>query len=123
MRMQGNCWVIVEKALHLRGCWFLNMHLMGHCMSTFIVSYSSTLHRLFALKYFISSNHTKYLSTDGEGCQLSWTRRMNIVIGIARGLKYLHTEIEPPFTISELNSSAVYLTEDFSPKVSQKLIE
>lgn len=44
---------------------------------------------------------------------------MNIVIGIAKGLKYLHTEIEPPFTISELNSGAVYLTEDFSPKVNQ----
>lgn len=43
---------------------------------------------------------------------------MKIVIGIARGLKYLHTELDPPFTISELNSSAVYLTEDFSPKVS-----
>lgn len=42
---------------------------------------------------------------------------MNIVIGIAKGLKYLHTEIEPPFTISELNSSSVYLTDTFSPKV------
>lgn len=54
---------------------------------------------------------------DGEGCQLSWTRRMKIIIGIARGLRDLHTELNPPFTISELNSSAVYLTEDFSPKV------
>ena len=42
---------------------------------------------------------------------------MKIILGIACGLKYLHTEVEPPFTISELNSSAVYLTEDFSPKV------
>jgi len=57
------------------------------------------------------------INADGEGCQLSWTRRMKIIIGIARGLKYLHNEIEPPFTISELNSNAVYLTEDFSPKV------
>lgn len=57
------------------------------------------------------------MTADGEECQLSWTRRMKIVIGIARGLKYLHTELDPPFTISELNSSAVYLTDDFSPKV------
>lgn len=42
---------------------------------------------------------------------------MKIVIGIARGLKYLHAEVDPPFTISELNSSAVYLREDFSPAV------
>ncbi|PIN10274.1 Non-specific serine/threonine protein kinase [Handroanthus impetiginosus] len=37
---------------------------------------------------------------------------------IGRGLKYLHTELDPPFTISKLNSSSVYLTEDFSPKVT-----
>ncbi|KAJ1406027.1 Tyrosine-protein kinase, catalytic domain [Sesbania bispinosa] len=58
-----------------------------------------------------------YCRENEEGCQLSWTRRMKIIIGIARGLKYLHTEVEPPFTISELNSNAVYLTEDFSPKL------
>lgn len=44
---------------------------------------------------------------------------MKIGIGIACGLKYLHTELDPPFTISELNSSAVYLTDDFSPKVCE----
>lgn len=55
---------------------------------------------------------------DGEACQLSWTRRMKIILGIARGLKYLHTELQPPFTISELNSNAVYLTDDFYPKVN-----
>lgn len=42
---------------------------------------------------------------------------MKIVIGIAKGLRYFHTELDPPFTISELNSSAVYLTDDFAPKV------
>ena len=46
---------------------------------------------------------------------------MEIIIGISRKLKYLHTElIEPPITISELNSSAISLTEDFSPKVCPK---
>ena len=78
-------------------CWVLNMPTSG------IISMSKMVCFCFTL--------------DEEGCQLSWTRRMKIVIGIAKGLRYLHTEIEPPFTISELNSSAVYLTEDFSPKV------
>lgn len=67
--------------------------------------------------FLLHSLKRKVISADEEGFQLSWTRRMKIIIGIARGLKYLHTEIDPPFTISELNSSAVYLTEDFSPKV------
>lgn len=42
---------------------------------------------------------------------------MKIIVGIVRGLKYLHTELDPSVTISELNSSSVYLTDDFSPKV------
>lgn len=54
---------------------------------------------------------------DGEGSLVSWAKRMKIVLGIARGLKYFHTELDPPFTVSELNSNAVYLTEDFTPKV------
>lgn len=98
------------------------MHPMGHSTSTSTVSSSCFFLRTvcFHSVCFVSSNASTYLTTDGEGCQLSWTRRMKIVIGIARGLKYLHSELEPPFTISELNSSAVYLTEDFSPKVKLK---
>ncbi|KAL6174675.1 hypothetical protein ACLB2K_051321 [Fragaria x ananassa] len=70
------------------------------------------------LVFEYASNGTLYEHLHyGEGCQLSWTRRMKIVIGIARGLKNLHMELEPPFTISELNSSAVYLTDDFLPKL------
>ncbi|PKA52157.1 putative LRR receptor-like serine/threonine-protein kinase [Apostasia shenzhenica] len=53
----------------------------------------------------------------GDACQLSWIRRMKISIGAARGLRYLHTEVQPPFTICEISSNAVYLTEDFSPKL------
>ncbi|RVW16356.1 putative LRR receptor-like serine/threonine-protein kinase [Vitis vinifera] len=87
---EENYWAIVERALHLQECWF------------FEYASNGTLYE-----------HLHY----GEGCQLSWTRRMKIIIGIGRGLKYLHTELDPPYTISELNSSAVYITEDFSPKL------
>lgn len=42
---------------------------------------------------------------------------MKIAIGIAQGLRYLHTELQPPFAISKLNSNSVYITEDFTPKL------
>ncbi|KAK4771408.1 hypothetical protein SAY87_031940 [Trapa incisa] len=84
--------------------------LLGYC------SESTPFTRMLVFEY--ASNGTLYEHLHyGEGCQLSWTRRMKIVLGIACGLKYLHTELDPPFTISELNSSAVYLTEDFFPKL------
>ncbi|XP_019171164.1 PREDICTED: probable LRR receptor-like serine/threonine-protein kinase At1g63430 isoform X2 [Ipomoea nil] len=84
--------------------------LLGYCRET------SPFTRMLVFEY--ASNGTLYEHLHyGEACQLSWTRRMKIVIGIAKGLKYLHTELHPPFTISELNSNAVYLTEDFSPKL------
>ncbi|CAO2819909.1 unnamed protein product [Amaranthus hypochondriacus] len=88
--------------------------LLGYCRE------SPPFTRMLVLEY--ASNGTLYehlhsMFADGEGCQLSWTRRMKIIIGIARGLRYFHTELDPPFTISELNSNAVYLTEDFSPKL------
>ncbi|CAO2827225.1 unnamed protein product [Amaranthus hypochondriacus] len=87
---------------------------LGYCRE------SAPFTRMLVFEY--ASNGTLYehlhsMFEDGEGCLLSWTRRMKIIIGIARGLRYLHTELNPPFTISELNSSAVYLTEDFSPKL------
>ncbi|XP_015059601.1 probable LRR receptor-like serine/threonine-protein kinase At1g63430 isoform X1 [Solanum pennellii] len=84
--------------------------LLGYCRE------SSPFTRMLVFEY--ASNGTLYEHLHyGEGCQLSWTRRMKIVLGIAKGLKYLHSELDPPFTISELNSNAVYLTEDFSPKL------
>ncbi|VAH38893.1 unnamed protein product [Triticum turgidum subsp. durum] len=59
-----------------------------------------------------------FLPLDGEAAQFSWLRRMKIAIGIAQGLRYLHTESQPPFAISELNSNSVYVTEDFTPKMN-----
>ncbi|XP_028065234.1 probable LRR receptor-like serine/threonine-protein kinase At1g63430 isoform X2 [Camellia sinensis] len=84
--------------------------LLGYCRE------SNPFTRMLVFEY--ASNGTLYEHLHyGEGCQLTWTRRMKLVIGIARGLNYLHAELDPPFTISELNSSAVYLTEDLSPKL------
>ncbi|XP_010533657.1 PREDICTED: probable LRR receptor-like serine/threonine-protein kinase At1g63430 isoform X2 [Tarenaya hassleriana] len=84
--------------------------LLGYCKER------AQFTRMLVFEY--ASNGTLYEHLHyGEASLLSWARRMKIVLGIARGLKYLHTELDPPFTISELNSSAVYLTEDFTPKL------
>ncbi|CAN0841332.1 Probable LRR receptor-like serine/threonine-protein kinase At1g63430 [Linum grandiflorum] len=83
---------------------------LGYCKE------SSPFTRMLVFEYASNGTLNEHLHY-GEENQLSWTRRMRIITGMARGLKYLHEELDPPFTISELNSSAVYLTEDFSPKL------
>ncbi|KAH6823996.1 Leucine-rich repeat protein kinase family protein [Perilla frutescens var. hirtella] len=84
--------------------------LLGYCAE------SNPFTRMLVFDY--ASNGTLYEHLHyGEACQFSWTRRMRIIIGIARGLKYLHSELDPPFTISELSSSSIYLTDEFSPKL------
>ncbi|KAM0826640.1 hypothetical protein ACQ4PT_051506 [Festuca glaucescens] len=65
-----------------------------------------------------ASNGTLYEHLHyAEAAQFSWLRRMKIAIGIAQGLRYFHTELQPPFAISEMNSNSVYVIEDFTPKV------
>ncbi|CAH8390795.1 unnamed protein product [Eruca vesicaria subsp. sativa] len=84
--------------------------LLGYCKG------NKPFTRMLVFEY--ASNGTLYEHLHyGEGSLVSWAKRMKIVIGIARGLKYLHTELDPPFTVSELSSNAVYLTEDFTPKL------
>ncbi|WOK92795.1 hypothetical protein Cni_G01487 [Canna indica] len=84
--------------------------LLGYCKE------NEPLSRMLVLDY--ASNGTLYEHLHyGDGSQLSWIRRMKIILGVAQGLRYLHTELQPPFALSELTSNAVYLTEDFSPKL------
>ncbi|KAF3792585.1 putative LRR receptor-like serine/threonine-protein kinase [Nymphaea thermarum] len=84
--------------------------LLGYC------SENEPFSRMLIFEY--ASNGTLYEHLHyGEGCHLSWTKRMKIVVGVARGLRYMHCELQESFTLKELNSSAVYLTEDFSPKL------
>ncbi|KQJ83781.1 probable LRR receptor-like serine/threonine-protein kinase At1g63430 [Brachypodium distachyon] len=77
---------------------------------------SNPFSRMLVFEYPANGTLYEHLH-DGEGCQLSWPRRMKIALSIARVLRHLHTELQPPFAVATLTSSSVYLTEDFSPKI------
>ncbi|XBI32824.1 hypothetical protein VPH35_056223 [Triticum aestivum] len=82
---------------------------LGYCRE------SDPFSRMLLFEY--ASNGTLYEHLHhGEAAQFSWLRRMKIAISIAQGLRYLHTESQPPFAISELNSNSVYVIEDSTPK-------
>ncbi|KAF7009988.1 hypothetical protein CFC21_024466 [Triticum aestivum] len=84
--------------------------MVGYCKS------SDPFSRMVVFEYPPNGTLYEHLH-DVEGCQLSWPRRMKIALSIARVLRYLHTELQPPFAVAALASSSIYLTEDFSPKI------
>ncbi|TKY56509.1 LRR receptor serine/threonine-protein kinase [Spatholobus suberectus] len=52
-----------------------------------------------------------------EAEELNWTMRMRIAMGIAYCLEHMH-ELKPPIAHRNLQSSFIYLTEDYAAKIS-----
>lgn len=50
--------------------------------------------------------------------QLNWSRRINIINGIARGLLYLHEDSRLRIIHRDLKPSNVLLDNDMNPKIS-----
>uniref|UniRef100_A0ACD5Y3E3 Uncharacterized protein n=2 Tax=Avena sativa TaxID=4498 RepID=A0ACD5Y3E3_AVESA len=82
--------------------------LMGYCRE------SDPFARMVVFEYYETLN--QHLHWGGPN-DLFWHMRMRIASGIAQGLKYLHTELQPPIAISELNSNSVYVTEEYTAKL------
>ncbi|KAL6493271.1 putative serine/threonine-protein kinase pbl21 [Orobanche gracilis] len=49
---------------------------------------------------------------------LSWSTRLKIAVGAARGLEYLHCKANPPVIYRDLKSSNILLDDDFNVKLS-----
>ncbi|KAL2931590.1 Cysteine-rich receptor-like protein kinase 25 [Bienertia sinuspersici] len=60
-------------------------------------------------QYFFQRNETNYLE---------WQTRFKIIIGIARGLLYLHEDSRLKIVHRDLKSSNILLDEDMNPKIS-----
>ncbi|KAK9920897.1 hypothetical protein M0R45_029435 [Rubus argutus] len=63
-----------------------------------------------------SLSHT-LLGGEQNRMKFSWDARRNISLGIARGLAYLHFEVEPHILHRDIKSSNILLDENFTPKV------
>ncbi|KAL8462004.1 hypothetical protein ACS0TY_033186 [Phlomoides rotata] len=50
--------------------------------------------------------------------QFSWRTRVNICIGVARGLAYLHEEVRPHIVHRDIKASNILLDKDLTPKIS-----
>ncbi|OVA00562.1 Protein kinase domain [Macleaya cordata] len=57
------------------------------------------------------------LGTRSKTIKLDWARRSAICLGTARGLSYLHEELEPHIVHRDIKASNILLDKEFVPKI------
>ncbi|KAH0908295.1 hypothetical protein HID58_031616 [Brassica napus] len=88
------------------------VRLLGYCVEG--------EHRMLVYEYVDNGNLEQWLHGDGLGSKspLTWDIRMNIVLGTAKGLMYLHEGLEPKVVHRDIKSSNILLDKQWNAKVS-----
>ncbi|KAL4281501.1 hypothetical protein GQ457_03G039550 [Hibiscus cannabinus] len=87
------------------------VRLLGYC--------AEGAHRMLVYEYVDNGNLEQWLHGDVGPCSpLTWDIRMNIVLGTAKGLTYLHEGLEPKVVHRDIKSSNILLDKQWNPKVS-----
>ncbi|KAF3446633.1 hypothetical protein FNV43_RR11813 [Rhamnella rubrinervis] len=87
------------------------VRLLGYC--------AEGAHRMLVYEYVDNGNLEQWLHGDvGPQSPLTWDIRMNIILGMAKGLTYLHEGLEPKVVHRDIKSSNILLDKQWNPKVS-----
>ncbi|KAL0464833.1 UNVERIFIED_CONTAM: putative serine/threonine-protein kinase [Sesamum latifolium] len=87
------------------------VRLLGYCVEG--------AYRMLVYEYIDNGNLDQWLHGDvGEVSPLTWEIRMNIIIGTAKGLAYLHEGLEPKVVHRDIKSSNILLDRNWHPKLS-----
>ncbi|KAE8672600.1 putative receptor-like protein kinase [Hibiscus syriacus] len=85
--------------------------LLGYC--------AEGAHRMLVYEYVNNGNLEQWLHGDVGSCSpLTWDIRMNIILGTAKGLAYLHEGLDPKVVHRDIKSSNILLDKSWNPKVS-----
>ncbi|XP_060199417.1 probable serine/threonine-protein kinase At1g01540 [Lycium barbarum] len=87
------------------------VRLLGYC--------AEGAHRMLVYEYVDNGNLEQWIHGDvGPSSPLTWEVRMDIILGTAKGLTYLHEGLEPKVVHRDIKSSNILLDKQWNPKVS-----
>ncbi|PUZ44059.1 hypothetical protein GQ55_8G059000 [Panicum hallii var. hallii] len=75
-------------------------------------------HKLLVYEYLSNGSLDKWIFPKSTVFTLSWKTRRDIILGIARGLSYLHEECEQKIAHLDIKPQNILLDDKFSAKVS-----
>lgn len=87
------------------------MNLLGYCACD-----DEPFTRMMVFEYAPCGSLFEHLHIR-EAEHLDWPTRLRIIMGVTYCLEHMH-QLHPPFTPRTLNSSSIYLTEDYAAKIS-----
>jgi serine/threonine protein kinase len=76
-------------------------------------------HRILVYNYLENNSlaHT-LLGSGHSNIQFNWRTRVNICIGVAQGLAFLHDSVRPHIVHRDIKASNILLDKDLTPKIS-----
>ncbi|KAF7086944.1 hypothetical protein CFC21_090185 [Triticum aestivum] len=76
-------------------------------------------HRILVYNYLENNSLAQtLLGSQRSSIQFNWRTRVNICIGVAQGLAYLHDGIRPHVVHRDIKASNILLDKDLTPKIS-----
>ncbi|KAL7605528.1 hypothetical protein Lser_V15G15793 [Lactuca serriola] len=87
------------------------VRLLGYCVEG--------AYRMLVYEYVDNGNLDQWLHGEvGDVSPLTWAIRMNIILGTAKGLAYLHEGLEPKVVHRDIKSSNILIDRQWNSKVS-----
>ncbi|PON43781.1 S-receptor-like serine/threonine-protein kinase [Parasponia andersonii] len=74
--------------------------------------------RMLVYEYMSNKSLNHFIFGDNKSAKLDWKKRFNIIMGIARGLLYLHQDSKLQIIHRDLKASNILLDSNLNPKIS-----
>lgn len=76
-------------------------------------------HRVLVYNYMENNSLAQtLLGSQKSSIEFSWSMRLRICIGVARGLAFLHEEVHPHIVHRDIKASNILLDKDLTPKIA-----